>query len=355
MLAVKGALADVIEASREAVSLGELAEGTLKALQHEFDCSMGCVTHSPREGAIEILCATNSRVLEEYHRDWFATDPINDAIRNYDASWIMSARSLPEWRNIQKHPLYAEWAPSKNVHHLLHLRLSRARYLQPGATNIFLCRSKQSSDFGHREILALSQVFPELEAAVRRCERIAAVKSLSPFLETLLTDADGRARLALRMDGRLIWASNAAKQIVAEHLGRGRTLPAALIEKVHHLATKAANTASVEFTTADSRPIKGTLRTARASNGEMFLVIDLHLLCATLRNEFRWRFGLTDAEADVLSDLSDGLSNAEIAERRGVSLATVRTHVSRILSKLRVCSRLQAGILARSNLCDYPH
>lgn len=346
---------DVVEASREAVSLGELAEGALKGLQREFDCSVGCVTHSPSDDAIEILCATNSPVLEDYHRNWFAIDPINDAIRSYDASWIVSATTLPEWNAMQKHPLYAEWAPSKNVRYLLHLRLSRAPYLQSGATNIFLCRSQRSSDFGHSEILALSHVLPELEAAVRRCERIAAMKSLSPFLETLLTDADGRARLALRMDGRLIWASNAAKQVLGRHIGAGQHLPAAIIEKVHHLATRDATKPGIQFTMTGSRPIRATLRTVQARNGDLFFVIDLHLLCEALQKEFRWRFGLTDAEADVLSDLGDGLSNAEIAKRRCVSVATVRTHVSHILSKLHVCSRLQAGIIARRSLSEYSH
>jgi DNA-binding NarL/FixJ family response regulator len=347
MLPMTGALADVAEASREAVSLGELAERTLDGLQRAFDCTMGCVTHSPRDGAIDILRGTDSRALEEYRQNWFATDPINRAIRRFDASWIIPASGLPEWPVMRRHPLYAEWAPSKNVRYLLHLRLSRARYLQSGATNVFLCRSKHGPDFGQREILALSQLLPELEAAVRRCERIAAMSSLSPFLETLLTEVDGRARLALRGDGRLIWASKAARQVLAGHLGRGRALPAALIEKVRELASGAADTANIQFATADAKPVKATLRTARASSGQPFVVIDLLLAPEARQNELRLRFRLTAAEADILSDLSDGLSNAQIAERRGVSVDTVRTHVSHVLSKLGVRSRLQAGVLAR--------
>ncbi|KAB2836543.1 helix-turn-helix transcriptional regulator, partial [bacterium] len=55
---------------------------------------------------------------------------------------------------------------------------------------------------------------------------------------------------------------------------------------------------------------------------------------------------LTPAETEVLSDLVRGCSDAEIAGHRFVSMATVRTHVTRVIQKLGVRSRLQAAALA---------
>ncbi|WP_329276156.1 response regulator transcription factor [Streptomyces sp. NBC_00691] len=55
---------------------------------------------------------------------------------------------------------------------------------------------------------------------------------------------------------------------------------------------------------------------------------------------------LTPRELEVLEALARGHSNAELAERFRLSEATVKTHVARILSKLRLRDRAQAVIAA---------
>ncbi len=56
---------------------------------------------------------------------------------------------------------------------------------------------------------------------------------------------------------------------------------------------------------------------------------------------------LTERETEVLACLGEGLSNQQIGKRLHIGETTVKTHVSRVLTKLDLRSRVQAAILAQ--------
>lgn len=58
--------------------------------------------------------------------------------------------------------------------------------------------------------------------------------------------------------------------------------------------------------------------------------------------------GLSKREYEILLLIADGLSNSEIAQQLFISESTVKTHVSKILSKLDAKRRTQAVQISRS-------
>ncbi len=64
---------------------------------------------------------------------------------------------------------------------------------------------------------------------------------------------------------------------------------------------------------------------------------------------------LSPRERDVLALITEGLGNAEIAERLAISEKTVRNHTSNLFDKLGVWSRAQAIVLAHDRgFCHTP-
>jgi len=59
--------------------------------------------------------------------------------------------------------------------------------------------------------------------------------------------------------------------------------------------------------------------------------------------------GLTDREREVMRHLAMGMSNAEIAKALFIAEQTVKTHVSRILHKLRLRDRVHAVVFGYEN------
>ena len=55
---------------------------------------------------------------------------------------------------------------------------------------------------------------------------------------------------------------------------------------------------------------------------------------------------LSPREREVLALITEGLANAEIAERLSISEKTVRNHVSNLFDKLGVWTRAQAIVFA---------
>jgi DNA-binding response OmpR family regulator len=63
--------------------------------------------------------------------------------------------------------------------------------------------------------------------------------------------------------------------------------------------------------------------------------------------ELRSRYGLTGRQVEVARLLADGCSNAEVAERLGVTENTARNHTEQVMKKLGTSRRARVGAILR--------
>jgi DNA-binding NarL/FixJ family response regulator len=76
---------------------------------------------------------------------------------------------------------------------------------------------------------------------------------------------------------------------------------------------------------------------------------------ATRREQARQRLAaLTPREREVAAAIASGSSNAEIAARLHISLATVKAHVSQLLVKLDAANRVQIALLVQDTAASHP-
>ncbi|MER5549366.1 response regulator transcription factor [Streptomyces sp. NPDC001118] len=120
---------------------------------------------------------------------------------------------------------------------------------------------------------------------------------------------------------------------------------------------RALTEGSAGFLLKDSAPAEliGAVRAAAAGQAYLSPGATRHVVdslasgTSALRSERARRRleTLTTREKEVLALLGEGLSNADTGHRLHMSEGTVKTYVSRILSKLDCENRVQAALLAR--------
>jgi DNA-binding CsgD family transcriptional regulator len=221
---------------------------------------------------------------------------------------------------------------------------------------IILARTSGQPDFSDREQSVLSSVLPALETLTRRSDRLDGQLRSQPFLESML-ELSPSPKIILDPRGAFVWASERAEAFIAMSSGGCKTVPDVLVKAAQSLGalTGKNSGSSVPLTSVaipgkDSSLIRANLRLARNRNGAYFIIAELEEPgVSPLLKETATRYQLTKAETQVLNLISVGLSDREIGRRLFVSLATVHTHVVRILDKLGVRSRVQAALLAHGH------
>ncbi|MFD6348707.1 response regulator [Streptomyces roseolus] len=150
-----------------------------------------------------------------------------------------------------------------------------------------------------------------------------------------------------RMDG-----VTATRQVVAEGLADVLVLTTFDLDEYVFGALRAGASGFL-LKNADARELIEAVRTVARGEGLIAPAVTRRLIAEfaspapSVRRDPAVLDGLTPREREVLSALGAGLSNAEVAVRLDMAEATVKTHVSKVLGKLGLRSRVQAAVLAR--------
>ncbi|WP_315798759.1 response regulator transcription factor [Bradyrhizobium sp. SZCCHNRI3043] len=158
-------------------------------------------------------------------------------------------------------------------------------------------------------------------------------------------DVSGRFLLAVNREGRLMWATPQAQKLLSDSLGTADdlVLPEALrlwLDQAQNGKGGAKAAASIPdhpelrlYYMGGAGSNEFLLRLAKESSGE-------------LPKQFSSAFGLTTREGEVLSWLSKGKTNRDIAQILGLSPRTVDKHLEQIYAKLGVENRTAAAAIA---------
>ena len=162
-------------------------------------------------------------------------------------------------------------------------------------------------------------------------------------------DVSGRFLLAVNRQGLIMWSTPQAHKLLADHLSTGdqadeMVLPAPLQQWLEQ-TQKGKSGAKAQAASFPDHPELKLHYMGNAGPNEYLLRLAKDS-GASLPAEFSSELGLTQREGEVLSWLSKGKTNRDIAQILGLSPRTVDKHLEQIYAKLGVENRTAAAAIA---------
>jgi DNA-binding NarL/FixJ family response regulator len=161
-------------------------------------------------------------------------------------------------------------------------------------------------------------------------------------------DVSGRFLLAVNRSGKIMWATPQAQRLLADSLSGASGDEFVLPEPLQQWLEQSHKGKSSTKAQAASFPDHPELKLYYMGNAgpNEFLLRLAKDTAANLPAEFSSELGLTIREGEVLSWLSKGKTNRDIAQILGLSPRTVDKHLEQIYAKLGVENRTAAAAIA---------
>jgi DNA-binding NarL/FixJ family response regulator len=161
-------------------------------------------------------------------------------------------------------------------------------------------------------------------------------------------DVSGRFLLAINREGRVMWATPQAQKLLVDSLNPAGSddmvLPASLLQWLEQAQARGGSKTPIVASFPD-RPELRLHYMGNVGPGEFLLRLAKDT-SGSLPAAFTAELGLTTREGEVLSWLSKGKTNRDIAQILGLSPRTVDKHLEQIYAKLGVENRTAAAAIA---------
>jgi len=161
-------------------------------------------------------------------------------------------------------------------------------------------------------------------------------------------DASGRYLLAVNGQGKIVWATPQAQRLLSENLATGAGEESVLSESILQWLAQMQKDKAKSKTQTGAFPENEQLQLQYMGKlgANEFLLRLAKDSSADTPAAFSSELGLTTREGEVLSWLSKGKTNRDIAQILGLSPRTVDKHLEQIYAKLGVENRTAAAAMA---------
>jgi len=162
-------------------------------------------------------------------------------------------------------------------------------------------------------------------------------------------DVSGRFLLAVNSLGAILWATPQAQKLLADNLAADAddtvSLPQPMLQWLEQVQKARASSKAPPSAGFPGNELLRLQYMGKVGPDEFLLRLAKDT-AAYLPSEFSKELGLTGREGEVLSWLSKGKSNRDIAQILGLSPRTVDKHLEQIYAKLGVENRTAAAAIA---------
>jgi len=325
--------------------------------------------HNTRERHLSYvqLHARDEKFLRSYREYYVRLNPYLDELHRYSDSVYLSQHIVPE-RELMRTEFYRDWLHPQDVHY------HAGGVIFRDEARIALMdwqRPRSAPAFGDAEVRQITLFEPHLKRALTINQKFWGLLSDSQSAMAVL-DALTIGVIFANEDKEVVYVNPKAEEMV--RLGDGLILKdghvfgaePAQTEHLERLLDGAVRTgAGVGMDAGGSmwvgalfdRPyyvLVSPLRTHRNDLGltgkrvcaAVFVSSPYHPYAVSVQS-LRNMFGLTAAEANIVSELANGLTLEHIADRHELSKHTVRTHLKSIFLKTHTRRQAELAKLVR--------